>query len=226
LAVITGVCLIRFLSLIDTNFLIQSHFYSVRPTAVLVLAYSLHKLAFPWMYLALALGFLSVGYSSRTNSERRELIVTITWLVLALCPYIFLIYDIHVPSRHLYLAAMPGCYLIAQLVRPVAKRRLRWGFVAAFAIANMSYLWFAKDPQYVKRGRTIHDLVAILNTQSPGCALVEDFPENPWIAKLSARFAPGWSPEMINVNEPRTSHVDCTIVKWDSKQKKYEIIDD
>ncbi len=224
LAVTSGAYLIWFVSLMNTNSLIRSHFYSMGASAILVLAYSLHKLAFPWIYLALALGVGVFRHSSSTNRQRRELLVTAIWLVLALCPYIFLIYDIRVPSRHLYLAAMPGCYLIAQFLRGVGNRRLRWGFVAAFAVVNVAYLWFAKDPQYVVRGRTIRDLVAILNTRPPGCVLVADFPENPWIAKLSARFVPGWSPGMIIVNEPQPSHVDCTVVKWNPEQKRYELL--
>ena len=69
-------------------------------------------------------------------------------------------------------------------------------------------------------------MVSILGTHSPGCALVEDFPENPWIAKLSTRFVSGWAPEMIKVNEPRAVHAECLTVKWNPKQKRYEIIQD
>ncbi len=224
LALMTAAYLTWFVILMDTNFLIQSHFYSLKPKAVVVLTYSLHKLAFPWIYLALVLGIPAVRRSASV-SERKELIVTGVWLAFALCPYIFLIYDIRVPSRHLYLAAMPGCYLIAQLLRHVGNRRLRWGFVLTFAIANMGYLWLAKDPQYVRRGRTIHDLAAILKRERPGCVLVQNFPENPWIAKLSSRFASGWTPEMISVNEPLSSHKGCVVLRWDPKRKSYERID-
>ncbi|RPJ61693.1 MAG: hypothetical protein EHM23_06000 [Acidobacteria bacterium] len=224
LGLLTVAYLAWFVTLIETNFLIQSGFYSIKPTAFLILAYSLHKLAFPWIYLALAFGLWNVRQSALENSERREFFVTAIWLVFALCPYIFLIYDIHVPSRHLYLAAMPGCYLMAQLIRPIGDRRLRWGFVVAFAIVNIAYLWSAKDIQYVRRGRTVHDLVAILRAHPPGCVLISDFPENPWVAKLSARLVPGWSPDMIVVNESRPSAVNCVVLKWDGKRKRYQML--
>ncbi len=223
LAAITAAYLVWFVSLINTNLLIQSRFYSLKPTAILVLAYSLHRLAFPWIYLALALGLPSVRRSS-TSSGRRELLVTAVWLVLALCPYIFLIYDTHVPSRHLYLAAMPGCYLIAQLIWRLRSRRVRWAFVITFAVVNIGYLWVAKDRQYVVRGRTIHDLAAILRAHPPGCVIVNDFPENPWVAKLSARLAPGWSPEMITVNEVAPSRFDCLMAQWDPLKKRYQVV--
>jgi len=224
LAATTVAYLVWFVSLMSANFFIQSNFYSLKPGAVLVLAYSLHRLAFPWIYLALLLGVPSLRRSGQ--SERREVVVTAIWLVLALCPYIFLIYDRHVPSRHLYLAAMPGCYLMAQLLWYAGNRRLRGAFVILFAVVNTGYLWVAKDRQYVARGRTIHDLVTILSSHPPGCAIVTNFPENPWVAKLSARFVPGWSTHMITVNEPPPGQVNCVVVKWDPKQKKYEIIDD
>ncbi len=224
LAFITAAYLIWFVSLMRTNLLIERGFYSFRPSAVLVLAHSLHKLAFPWIYLALVLGFRAVR--TVTSSERREVAVTGIWLALALFPYIFLVYDTHVPSRHLYLAAMPGCYLTAQLIGNIGNRHFRWAFVIAFAVVNVGYLWIGKDRQYVVRGRTIHDLVAILRSNPPGCAVIEDFPENPWIARLSARFAPGWSPDMINVNEPRRSEAGCLLVKWNPKQKRYQKADD
>ena len=225
LGAMTAAYLAWFASLASSNFLIQGHFYSFRPTAILVLGYSLHKLSFPWIYLALVLGVPAVRRSAASGG-RRELAATAAWLVLALCPYIFLIYDTHVPSRQLYLAAMPGCYLMAQLIRGLRNRRLRWTFVTAFAVVNIAYLWVAKDRQYVVRGRTVHDLVAVLRTQPPGCAVVSDFPDNPWVAKLSARLAPGWSPEMIRVNEPPAGRADCVLLRWNPKQKRYERIDD
>ena len=151
LGLITAAYLFRFVTLMNTNFLIQSRFYSFGPRAALVLAYSLHRLAFPWIYLAFLLGFHALRKG--TVGERKELAVTGAWLVLSLCPYIFLIYDTHVPSRHLYLAAMPGCYLMAQLVWR-ARNSLRWAFVVAFAVVNIGYLWISKDRQYVVRGRT------------------------------------------------------------------------
>jgi hypothetical protein len=223
LAVITTAYLIWFVMLMQTNPLIQARFYSLRPTAILVLAYSLHKLAFPWIYLALALGLPAI-YRPAAKRERRELAVTAVWLVLALCPYIFLVYDMHVLSRHLYLAAMPGCYLMAQLIRGLRSRRLCWAFAIAFAVGNIGYLWVAKDRQYVIRGKTIHDLVAILRAQPPGCVIVNEFPENPWIAKLSARLAPGWLPDMIVVNGPAPASRDCTVLEWDPNRKTYNLL--
>jgi hypothetical protein len=80
LAVITTAYLIWFVMLMQTNPLIQARFYSLRPTAILVLAYSLHKLAFPWIYLALALGLPAI-YRPAAKRERRELAVTAVWLL-------------------------------------------------------------------------------------------------------------------------------------------------
>ncbi|RPI27221.1 MAG: hypothetical protein EHM61_09140 [Acidobacteria bacterium] len=218
LAFMTAGYVAWFVVLRETNFLIQSRFYGLKPTAVLVLLFSLHKIAFPWIYLALLVGFSG----ARRSLHSREVVVAAGWTAISLSPYMFLTYDTHLPSRHLYLAAMPASYLIAQLVWPVGNR-LRWGFVIAFAVANIGYLWLVKEPQYVARGATSRELIAILKSRPPGCVVVEKFPENPWIAKLSSRFVPGWSPQMILVNEG--SHAaDCLVVSWDSSLKNYTVI--
>jgi hypothetical protein len=84
-------------------------------------------------------------------------------------------------------ASMPACYLFAQLAWRAGKP-LRWALILAFAVTNAGYLWTVKDPQYVARGATTRELIAILKSRPPGCIQIENFPENPWIAKLSSRF--------------------------------------
>ena len=223
-----------FASLVQTNFLIQSRFYSLNWSSVLVLAFTLHKLAFPWLYLALGVGALTTGGAlralrgdPRNDPERRatlqELAVAVLWILVALLPYVFLVYDIHLPSRHLYLASMPAAYLVAQLVGRIRKRWLRDGFVILFILSNAGYLWLVKDNQYSQRGATTRELISILRRSRPGCVVVRDFPENPWIAKLSARFVPGWSSNMIKVNEAADSS-GCLVVRWNREHRRYEFL--
>lgn len=224
-----------FLSLVETNFLIQSRFYSVKASSFLVLAFSLHKLAFPWLYTALVLALVwrsspprrpgeEPQNGAQTTARRRELVVTAIWLVAALLPYIFLVYDTHLPSRHMYLAAVPAAYLTAQLVHAFRKPWIGWCFVVIFAVGNGGYLWFVKDAQYWARGATTRELIEILRSGPPRCVIVRDFPENPWIAKLAARFAPGWSPELINV-DGLSDAPGCLVLRWDAAQNKYVVVD-
>jgi len=234
LGTITLVYIAWFVALLETNFLIQNRFYSLRSSSVLVLALTLHKLAFPWLYLALGLAFAAAGGVLRAPSgklgntpERRgrlqELLVTALWIVATLLPYIFLIYDTHLPSRHLYLASMPAAYLLAQIVGPLKKRSLRGGFVILFVLTNAGYLWLVKDSQYWERGATTRELILIMHRRQPECLVVREFPENPWIAKLSARFTPGWSPDMIKLNEA-TDQPDCLVIQWDPKKRRYTVL--
>ncbi len=234
LAGITIAFVARFVSLVETNFLIRSHFYSVKPNSLLVLGFSLHKLALPWLYLALVSALIfrkrpiqasasNLAESSERHTQGNELTLAAIWMVAALLPYIFMIYDTHVPSRQMYLAAMPAAYLFARLVGMLPIPWVRWSLVAVFAAANIGYLWLVKDAQYWTRGATTRALISILRTEQPRCLVVKNFPENPWIAKLSARFVPGWSPDMIKVDE--TAEIsNCMVLRWDADQNRYLVL--
>jgi hypothetical protein len=100
--------------------------------------------------------------------------------------------------------------------------RLRQTFVVAFIIVNIAYIWLVKDAQFERRAAPTSQLLEHLRANPPGRILITDFPLNPWIAKMTARLAPGWQPEMLAVDEAPDTCNDCPKLRWNSKRERYE----
>jgi len=205
-----------FLYTSSTNSLIVHEFYAFRPQALRVWANSLHKLAFPWLYLVLVVVLWRGGWRSLLKVRAGA-----GWILVALLPYIFLTYQGHVPSRHLYLASMGLVSVLAVLLTEIDSARIRKVFVAAFVAINIGYLWFVKDGQFEERAASTTQLVEQWFGHSPAPLLIVNFPQNPWIAKFSTRLVAGWEPEMVMVNEPVETCLHCLRLRWNPQSQNY-----
>ncbi len=205
-----------FAATMSDNSLAVSGLYSLGPHGAPVFAWSLHRLAFPWLYLAVV-----VALAGGMRTLPRGAAGGIAWACISLLPYVFLTYQPHVPSRHLYLAAMGVCLGIGELMRNTPAPTARRVFLAAFVAVNVGYVWIPKDRQFEARAAVTGQLLRELERRPPGRLLILDFPYNPWVAKTAALHAPGWGPELILVNEPRESCPDCVRLRWDPNGQRY-----
>lgn len=194
-------------------------YYHFGPHGLLVELISLHRLAFPWIYIVLPILALK-----RRAGDLRELLPPAAWIVVALAPYVFLTYQNHVTSRNQYVACMGFAWLLALLLERVPWASIKHAFVVAFVLVNVAYIWFVKDAQYEERARPTSQLLRELRLHAPDRLLVVNFPLNPWIAKDTALHVPGWSTDMILVNEPPEACQSCWTLKWDARSRSYTAI--
>lgn len=202
---------------LSNNNLVKAGYYAFGPGAVSVWANSLFRLTFPWLFILLAL--LGIRRWKRSLGKQPN-VAQIAWLCLwtavGLLPYIFLTYQNHVPSRHLYLASAGWVMLLALLSRRLAPA-WRIAFLAAFLIANPAYLWLRKDAQFEERAAPTRELLRVLRNTPPAPMAVADFPANPWVGRLTARLVPGWEPDLLTVNQLSGRQQPQTRIRWDGK---------
>jgi hypothetical protein len=201
---------------ISANPLVGHEFYTVRPHALLVWLKSIHRLLFPWLYIAVLLWLIA-----RRGRWPSGAGTGLLWMAAALLPYIFLTYQDHVPSRHTYLASIGLAWALAVLAEEIRVSKLRTAFIAAFIVVNIGYLWLVKDRQYEQRAAPTARLIEQLRDHPPGPTSIDGFPLNPWIAKMTTRLVPGWDPGMIRVNEPAADCSGCLKLRWDPKAEEY-----
>jgi len=191
-------------------------FYAFGPHALGVWVNSLHRLAFPWFYLALSVLLWQGGWRSLLNVR-----AGVGWMMVSLLPYVFLTYMGHVPSRNVYLASMGLASVLAVMLKGIDSTRFRKVFVTAFITVNIGYIWFVKDQQMEERAAHTTQLVEELEQRPPAPLLIENFPQEPRLAKLTARLVPGWEPQMIRVNEGVDNCLDCTKLRWNANSWSY-----
>ncbi len=196
-----------------------THYYAFKPQGILVELISLHRLAFPWLYIA-----LPVLLIQRRPEHLRALLFPAVWVALALAPYVFLTYQNHVPSRNQYVACMGAAWLLALLVDKLPWGSVKYSFLAAFIVVNVAYIWFVKDAHYEERAAPTNRLVGELRRHSPDRLLILNFPLNPWIAKDTAPHVPGWRTEMIVVNEPPEACPRCWTLSWNAQSRRYDTV--
>ncbi len=199
---------------LEGNTYLSSGLYRMRPAGLFIILNSAHRLAFPWLYLALLL-----LWPARWWKDRWQAAAFLVWIPVALAPYAFITYQNHVPSRSQYLAALGLAGLIALLLESSRNSRLRAAFLAAFVIVNIGYLWLVKDGQYVARAAPTTRLLGELRSRPPQCLRIMDFPVNPWVAKDTAVQVPGWRQDMIRVEEPWLE--PCLQLRWDNRELRY-----
>lgn len=199
----------------SANPMLTNSIYVLGPHSLAVLAHSLHKLAFPWLYLAAILSIASRQRPARATASG------LLWMLLGLLPYVSLTYQNHVPSRHLYMSSMGLALTLALLVGAMKPLWLQRVFLAAFVAINVGYIWLAKDPQYERRAAVTSRLVERLQSRRPAPLLIVNFPSNIWIAKLTTQLVPGWRPEIVRVNEPAQRCRECWKLRWDPQQNTY-----
>ncbi len=215
-AIPTALFAILFLALSPSNSLVKAGFYAVGPQALEALLRSLNRIALPWIYLLAAAVWLD-----RRHRKPAPLAAPLLWMVVSLLPYIFLTYQNHVPSRHQYLSSMGAAALLAGLLASLSNQRVRRLLLLGFVVVNAGYVYWVKDGQFEERAAPTNQLVAYLRTHPPGPVRLVGYPFNPWTAKLTTRLVPGWSPELIVVDDNESACPDCPALRWDGKSLAY-----
>jgi hypothetical protein len=206
-----------FIYSLSANYMVGDGVYALGPQTLPVLGISLHKLMFPWLYVAV-LAFVI----AQRRWLPRETGMGLAWMTVSLLPFVFLTYQNHVPSRHEYLASMGLAWSLSTLLANMSPAPLRLGFILAFVSINIGYLWTVKDAQFEQRAAPTTRLLEQLRAHRPASLLVLDFPINPWMARMTARLVPGWRPDMIRVDEPLDGCPDCLKLRWNRSTKGFE----
>jgi len=206
-----------FLALVARNFMLTSGTYSLGFHAIPVFLRSMHRLLFPWIYLA----FVIVLTQRRRVYPAAPAVHGLVFAAIAFLPYVFLTYQHYVPSRQEYLASAGSAWSLAVLIREFSKPAWRKAFIAIFIVVNMGYLWFRKDAQFEQRAAPTNQLIEVLRATPPRNLALSGFPGNPWIARNTFRLAPGWKMEFIHVDADRSECQDCMRLRWDPDSGRY-----
>jgi len=196
---------------LSRNPLFTHGFYEPGWRFILVEFNSLHRLLFPGAYILGLVVILARGAVFPVRAAALAMLLT----AIALTPYAFLTYQSHIPSRQLHVASMGLAVVLAYLLSALGtRRRLAGALAMALILANVGYIWLVKDAQFERRARPTSELVSLLRTQSPRRIALEGFPGNPWIAKLTTRLAPGWSPDLLMAPGVDPPCADCERWAW------------
>ena len=198
------------------NGMIQLGVYQLAPHGIVVAGRTLHLLFRPSFYVVL--GLLA---ATRQWQSLRSLPKFLLWIVVPMLPYSFLTYSPYIPSRQLYMSSMVLVSVMAYLICQCEPPRIQLALVIAFLAYNISYMWIRNDPEFESRAAPTTQLLALLTSHQPAPILLEGFPYPNDIAKNVSRFAPGWTRDLIHVNEPPGSCRSCVTLRWDAGSKKY-----
>jgi hypothetical protein len=204
-----------FLKTWSANSMIHYQIYAVSPRALLVLAITMHRLLWPWLYVFLALSLVWGSMRPKISAAATGLIL----IAIPMLPYIFLTYDKHLPSRQLYLASMVFMVMLASLSEKITSIGLRTTVVGVFCVWNIFYMWTTKDRQFLERAAPTTVLLRFLQTHEPTRIRIDGFayPETD-IAKDVSALVPGWTRDMIEVSGPCPR---CLTLKWNAATGTY-----
>jgi hypothetical protein len=217
----TAVFAAVFLKTWSANSMIHYQIYAVSPHALLVVAVTMHRLLWPWLYVFLALAIVWGTMRLTVPAAATALLL----IAIPMLPYIFLTYDKHLPSRQLYLASMVFVAVLAGLSEKISSTELRTVTIAVFCTWNVFYMWTTKDRQFLERAAPTTELLRVLQTHPPTHVRIEGFayPE-PDIAKDVSAMVPGWTRDMIDVGGGACP--DCMTLKWDPAARTYHVVAD
>ncbi len=202
----------------SNNPMIQAHIYEFGSHAIEVLLRSLHRLIWPWIYILVIANRWIAGRWIPLSAFMRAL----SFLVVAMLPYLFLTYDNHLPSRHVYMASIGLMAFMAWAVARTPSRLFRQAFIITFIVFNICYLWIRKDAQFEERAAPTTALLAVLDSISPAPIMIIDFSyPYPIIAKCVAHFRQGWTPDMIRVQGADPPCETCIHFRWDPELQQY-----
>jgi hypothetical protein len=206
----------------SNNHLIQNAMYVVRPmAAIVVVGQTLLQLTWPWLVVPVILFRFDRG----RWPEAWPVAAALGAMTVTMLPYMFLTYSPYLPSRQIYLASMLLMWLITSLWRQWTNKTLRSAFVAVFVAVNIGYIWFQKDPQYVKRAAPTTQLLRLLQSRQPTQLLIFDFAyPYPDIAKDVSHLAPGWTRDLVGVDGTGETCTDCVKLRWNAATQTYDEI--
>jgi hypothetical protein len=202
----------------SANFMIGNKSYALGPHAALVVVLTLHKLLWPWFWIAL----IGVRFAKKRWSNLRRIGWILGCVMVPLMPYMFIIYQNNLPSRQLYLASAVFVSGLATLLVESDCRRLQYTVVAAFLLFNIGYMWSRARTQDQERAAPTKQLISELRKLQPAPTLILDFPQIPIIANATTGLVPGWRPELLVVALSRDACKNCRILQWNRRTQCYE----
>lgn len=199
------------------NFMLTNRSYAFGAHALTVLAVTIHRLLWPWFYIAAAAAWAG----TRRLPSLRTIALLLGMLTLTMMPYLFIAYQSSLPSRQLYMASAVLVTTVAVLLRPLGGSAPARVVVIAFVAYNIGYLWLRKDAQFEGRAAPTTELAKALEHYAPQKTIVRNFPyPQPDIAPSAAWAAPGWRPELV-LREDDGSCVRCLRLEWIPEAAQY-----
>jgi hypothetical protein len=218
----TGIFAAIFLWTIKANFMIANGFYAVGLHAIAVLLLSFHRLIWPWLYIVLFLVWIGRRNLSQARIFER-LPAYLGWVLVPMLPYVFIAYQNAILSRQLYMASAVLMAVFALLLKQIQGTTLLRVFIVVFVGFNVGYLWLRKDAQFEDRAAPTTQLIAALRRHMPQPVLVMNFAyPYPAIAQAVALAVPGWTPELVHVDESPERCTGCLTLRWNEREKRYE----
>jgi hypothetical protein len=205
-----------FLWTFGENFQVGQGTYALGFHALVVFFKSLHRLLWPWGYIAALSVWWMVKEKVSHNAVAWAALIPITML-----PYVFVTYASNIPSRQVYLpsAILLGLFAVALWTLP--SKVYRHVLIAAFVAFNIFYMWTVKDAQMVKRAAPTTQLREELARHSPTSVRIRGF-EYPFagVANTVALTLPGWRWEDVDLAE---SCRQCLFLDWDRPALRYRV---
>jgi hypothetical protein len=154
----------------DRNFFVADGYYAISLHFFPVFVRAVVRLLLPAMPFA-AMLFWRWRHKEMIKGTLPGLTFFGVLLLVALVPYSFLTYQDHLPSRHTYLASIGLAGVIGTLFAAtqmsLTSERFKHIYAVAFGVlllANVSYVWLKKEPQFRERAAPTRELLDVLNS--------------------------------------------------------------
>ena len=154
----------------DGSFSLHAPFWITWPRGVA-------RVLWPWGFLALPL-------------VRKDALMPLAWIGLALIPYSFLTYSTQIPSRQTYLASAGLALLFGMAIARLNQPKLAAAAVALAIAINVGYLWTKKRAQFLGRAEPTEQLIRFARTNSAPI-WIRCFPRNSYIALEAVHVGAG-----------------------------------
>ncbi len=219
---------------------LYTDYYAITPHFFVVFANSLNRLlqsVYGFLILAWWLGRSGRGERFAEFLRAKPTLFLAGWMVLTLVPYSFATYVDQLPSRHTYLPSVGTAGLVALLfvwawdhARSQGQRFVVGALLGLLLTANVAYLWWWKDAQYLERAAPTEELIALLNREmitartAKGVAIY-DFPYVPIIGQAAARYFTSVDPTQIDfLGSAQPAPEGALVLRWDRERKVFQVV--
>jgi hypothetical protein len=162
----------------------------------------------PLAEASLARGTLAEASAARGPGLRRDAMLALAWMGIALLPYSFLTYSTQIPSRQTYLASAGLAVLVGLAASRIASRRAAAAVAALLLLHNAGYLWTKKRTQFAERARPTSDLIAFAE-RTHGHIWMQCFPLPRIVAEEAVRLGAGRLPDALVWTETPDAQAFC-----------------